>query len=102
MIATASISVAAIVWADMRDEATTSRRYQNQFRSLIGLAVDHDQNAGGNPIDHSRDANNRGHGSDQIRNDARQAAEERNRQEAEAAEKPYPASLVRSPQLVPG
>jgi hypothetical protein len=71
-------------------------------RSLIGLAIKDDLYAGGNPIDHSCNTYDRGHGGDQIRDNARQAGQDRTTHEAEAAEKRYPASLARSLQLVPG
>ena len=71
-------------------------------RSLIGLAVDNDKNAGGDPIDHSSNTYDRGHGGENIGDDARQAGKDGNTHEAEAAEKGYPASLARSPHLGPG
>jgi hypothetical protein len=46
-----------------RDHPAASTR---PSRSLIGLAVEDDKHAGGNPIDHSRNAYDRGHSGDQI------------------------------------
>jgi hypothetical protein len=44
--------------------------------SLIGLAVEDDKDAGGKPIDHSRNTYNRGYGGDDIGDDACQAGQE--------------------------
>jgi hypothetical protein len=71
-------------------------------RSLIGLAIENNEYAGGNPIDHCRTSYDRGHGGDQIGNDVRRAGQKRNTHEARAAEKRDSASAARSPHLVPG